>query len=64
MGGPWRERGFDAKSLGSPRPRKVWRAEVLAREPERDGLGRVVLAYIAAVVMSFGLMLTLLHRGW
>ena len=64
MGGPWRERGFDAGSLRSPRPRREQRAEVMAREHERDRLGRVVLVYIAAVVMSFGLMLSLLHRGW
>lgn len=64
MGGPWRERGFDAGSLRSPRAHSGRRAEVLAREREQDGLGRVVLVYIAAVVMSFGLMLSLLQHGW
>jgi hypothetical protein len=36
----------------------------MARPAQPDSLGRVVLAFIAAVVMSFGLMLSLLHGGW
>ena len=64
MGGPWRERGFDAASLRSPRLHGGRRVEVLAREREQDRLGKVVLVYIAAVVMSFGLMLSLMHHGW
>jgi hypothetical protein len=37
----------------------------MARErDEQSGLKKVVLAYIAAVVMSFGLMVSLLHGGW
>jgi hypothetical protein len=31
---------------------------------EGGGLKKVVLAYIAAVAMSFGLMVSLLHSGW
>jgi hypothetical protein len=64
MGGPWRERGFDAASLRSPRPHRGRRAEVLVREREQDRLGKVVLVYIAAVAMSFGLMLSLMQHGW
>ena len=64
MGGPWRERGFDAASLPLPRPHRGPRAEVPTREREQDGLGRVVVVYIAAVVLSFGLMLGLLQQGW
>ena len=64
MGGPWRERGFDAASLRSPRPHGRQGAEVLAREREQDKLGKVVLVYIAVVVTSFGLMLSLMHQGW
>jgi hypothetical protein len=37
---------------------------VTAQQPEADGLSKIVLAYIAAVAMSFGLMVSLLHRGW
>jgi hypothetical protein len=64
MGGPWRERGFDAASLRSPRPYRGPRAEALAREREPDRLGKVVLVYITAVALSFGLMLSLLQQGW
>jgi hypothetical protein len=64
MGGPWRERGFDAALLRSPRPHRARGTEVLPRERARDGLGKVVLVYIAAVAMSFGLMLSLMHQGW
>jgi hypothetical protein len=63
MGGPWRERGFDAASLRSPRPHGA-RTQAVARERGQDGLGKVVLVYIAAVVLSFGLMLSFLQHGW
>jgi hypothetical protein len=64
MGGPWRERGFDAASLRSPRPHSGPRAQALAREREQDRLGKVVLVYIAAVAVSCGLMLSLLQQRW
>jgi hypothetical protein len=31
---------------------------------EQAGLNKVILAFIAAVAMSFGLMLSLLQQGW
>jgi hypothetical protein len=61
MGGPGRERGFDARMLRSPHSGR--RAEAMARGREQDGLGKVVLAYIAAIIMSFGLMMSL-QNGW
>ena len=64
MGGPWRERGFDAASLRPPRPYSGPRAQAVAREREPDRLGKVVLVYITAVALSFGLMLSLLQQGW
>jgi hypothetical protein len=64
MGGPWRERGFDAESLRSPRRHSEGRVEVLTREREQDRLGKIVLVYIAAVVLSFGVLLSFLQRGW
>ena len=64
MGGPWRERGFDATSLRPPRPRHAPRVEALVRERQQDRLAKVVLAYIAAIAMSFGLMVSLLQHGW
>ena len=65
MGGPWRERGFDPAELRAPRPWSKQQAKAVAmRAPERGVLNRVVLAYIAAVAMSFGLVLSLLQHGW
>jgi hypothetical protein len=61
MGGPWRERGFDAASLRVPGRQG---SEVRTDVREGNGLGGVVLAFITAVVLSFGLMLSLLHHGW
>ena len=64
MGGPWMERGFDAASLPLPRPRSGRRVEVVARGGNHDGLAKIALVYIAAVVTSFGVMLSLLQQGW
>jgi hypothetical protein len=63
MGGPWRERGFDPAALRSPRPWNRREAHITTDQPE-GGLGKVVLAFIAAVAMSLGLMVSLLHSGW
>ena len=64
MGGPWRERGFDPASLRSPRPASGARVQAVARSRDDEGLGRLILVYIAAVVMSFGLMVAILQQGW
>ena len=64
MGGPWRERGFDAASLPSPLLRSARGVQTLAPGREQDGLAKIVLVYIAAVVTSFGVMLSLLQQGW
>jgi hypothetical protein len=36
----------------------------VARGREQDGLSKIVLAYIAAIIMSFGVMVSLLQHGW
>jgi hypothetical protein len=64
MGGPWRERGFDPTAFRSPRPWSRRQASATVHPAEQSSLSKVVLAYIAAVAMSFGLMVSLLHRGW
>ena len=64
MGGPWRERDFDPVSLRSPRSPSGARVQAMARSREDEGLGRLILVYIAAVVMSFGLMSAVLPQGW
>jgi hypothetical protein len=64
MGGPWKERGFDAASLHLPELHRVQRVQTVAPAREQDGLAKIVLVYIAAVVTSFGVMLSLLQQGW
>ena len=64
MGGPWRERGFDAESLRAPRPSQGAYAQAIVRSREEEGLGRLVLVYIMVVVTAFGLMLAVLQQGW
>jgi hypothetical protein len=64
MGGPWRERGFNPAELRSPRPWSKRQVTAVADPGEQSGLSKVVLAYITAVALSFGLMVSLLHRGW
>ena len=64
MGGPWRERGFDPASPRSPRMQGGRPPQVLVRERDEDGLGRIVLVYILAIAMSLGLMLSLMHQGY
>jgi hypothetical protein len=63
MGGPWRERGFDVRALRAPRPREP-RTEIAAPQAQPDWLTRIIVAYIAAVVATFGLMLSMMHSGW
>jgi hypothetical protein len=36
----------------------------LAQEPGQARLNKIVLTFIAAIVMSFGLLVSLLQRGW
>ena len=64
MGGSWIEQGFDAASLPLPRPRSERRVPAVARGGDQEGLAKIALTYIAAVVMSFGVMLSLLQQGW
>jgi hypothetical protein len=45
-------------------PRRGHRDAVLVRGRDQDGLVKIVLVYIAAVVTSFGVMLSLLQQGW
>jgi hypothetical protein len=62
MGGPWRERV--RRGVAAVPQRRGQRSEARAHARQEDGLGKVVLGFIAAVLMSFGVMLSLLHHGW
>jgi hypothetical protein len=50
--------------LPAARPRARAHVEVMRREAEGEGITRIVLAYIAAVAASLGIMLGLMHGGW
>jgi hypothetical protein len=50
--------------MRQPRAHGGRRPDAVAGVREHDRLGKVVLAYIVAVAMSFGLMLSLLQNGW
>jgi hypothetical protein len=63
MGGPWRDRRFD------PATRRALVARVEARAAAvgsggSDPLTGIVIGYIASVLMSMGILLTLLKNGW
>jgi hypothetical protein len=63
MGGPWRDRRFDAAAWRTPVARVEGRAEVV-EGGGRDQLIGIVIGYIASVLTSVAVMLTVLHKGW
>jgi hypothetical protein len=60
MGGPWRERGYDAREWRRPAPRVETRVEAVGG-PREAG---IVLAYAVSVVMSVVVLLVLVRLGW
>jgi hypothetical protein len=63
MGGPWKARGFDPVA---------WRPPVAQVETHTEGDGSrgtsylvgIVVGYVASVLTSMAIMLTLLKSGW
>ncbi len=63
MGGPWKARGFDPVA---------WRPPTAHGEAQpaagshggRDYVVGIVIAYLASVVTSIAIMLTLMKSGW
>jgi hypothetical protein len=62
MGGPWRDRRFDATTWRTPSARVE--AKVAGSPSAHDNLVGIVIGYIASVLTSIAIMLTLLHKGW
>ena len=61
--GPWRDRRFDPATWRPPVARVDRPAHVV--EPTgHDRLTAIVIGYVASVLTSFALMLTLLKYGW
>jgi hypothetical protein len=64
VGGPWRDRGFDAKAWRPPVARVAPRSEAARVSSAHDYLTGIVIAYIASVLTSIAIMLTFLKHGW
>ncbi len=64
MGGPWRDRGFDPNAWRPPKARVEVSRDLEGAGSSRDHLARIVVGYLAAVAMSFGVMLALMKNGW
>jgi hypothetical protein len=62
MGGPWRARGFDPVAWRPPVAQVQAHAE--AAHGARDYLVGIVIGYVAAVVTSIAIVLTILKQGW
>lgn len=63
MGGPWRDRRFDPATWRAPVAPVEARA-VAVGSGGSDPLTGIVIGYVAAVLMSMGILLILLKQGW
>jgi hypothetical protein len=61
MGGPWRERGFDAKRWQRPVARAQARVEGAGHAIQERG---IVFAYVASVVLSIVVLFVLGRLSW
>jgi hypothetical protein len=64
MGGPWKARGFDPVAWHPPAARVEAQVEAVASRDGRDYLVGIVIGYLASVVTSIAIILTLMKSGW
>ena len=64
MGGPWKARGFDPVAWRPPAARVEAHVETVNLHDGRDYLVGIVIGYLASVVTSIAIMLTLMKSGW
>ena len=64
MGGPWKAPGFDAAAWRPPAARAEGHLDRGAPPGGHDHLVGIVIGYMASVVTSVVLMLTLMKHGW
>jgi hypothetical protein len=64
MGGPWRSRGFDPAGWRTPVARVEATSETMASGGTRDYLVGIVIGYVASVLTSIVIMLTVLKSSW
>lgn len=64
MGGPWKARGFDPVAWRPPTPRIDESSASAGEHPLHDHLTGIVVGYVASVLTSVAIMLTLLRYGY
>jgi len=64
MGGPWKARGFDPVAWRPPAARPDGQADPASARGGRDYVVGIVIGYLASVVTSIPIMLTLMKHGW
>ncbi len=64
MGGPWKERGFDPVGWRPPAGRVQASGEAIGSQGARDWVVGIVIGYVASVLTSIVIMLTVLKTGW
>ena len=64
MGGPWKARGFDPVAWRPPTAHIEGHADAARAQGGRDYMVGIVIGYLASVVTSIAIMLTLIKHGW
>lgn len=64
MGGPWRERGFDATTWRAPVGARTAELGVMSRADRADPLTPIVLGYIGGTLTSIAVLLIMPRDGW
>ncbi|MGH7266840.1 MAG: hypothetical protein ACREMB_18620 [Candidatus Rokuibacteriota bacterium] len=64
MGGPWRSHGFDPARWRTPVARVQATTETIGSGGARDYVVGIVIGYVASVLTSIVIMLTVLKTGW
>jgi hypothetical protein len=64
VGGPWRARGYDPMAWRPPKSPSGAVTHPGSPDSSPDRLTAIVWAYVASVVTSIAIMVTLLKAGW
>ena len=64
MGGPWRAKGYDPAAWRPPVPHRSDETQSPGARVEWAKLTRIVVTYVASVVVSLVAVIGLLKQGW
>ena len=64
MGGPWKARGFDPAAWRPPTAHVDAHPDPAGAQGGHDYMIGIVIGYLASVVTSIAIMLTLMKHGW